>query len=353
MKIHFITKAAFVYDLGFLFYLYFNQEDCLSEESHFLKPNEQNKNHITHLLSMVSPIPQELQLFFYKNDYCKSFFTWQFFHTQKYLFLNEQYDLSTVTQMIETKKEEITKNVFHYYFEHEDITFFDNQEIRLFIINQSIQKSTYNSTLKNSLYSFFIDPDTVWNTLQKQLMEKANILTKYYKDNTLLLQKLSHGFDWASTLKSLKYISVQSLDNLDNMYVSFTLCNNFLHSFYSEQNKIVLFLGASYQEIEKTIIKQSEDPDLELLGNVLCDTNRIKMVDYIASHKEVLVKDIKKHFGFTSANAYYHLNKMQSAGMLLTRYQGKSVLYRINPIYFQRLSDIAQSYGIDSAANLL
>ncbi len=345
MKIHFIKKAAFVYDLGFLFYLYFNKEECISEESRFFKPGKHNMNHMDNILSMLPPIPQELQLFFYKNDYGRIFFTWQFFHSKQHLFLDEQYDLSTVIEMIATQKEEITSNLFRYYFDDENITLLNNQEKRILTINQLIQKSTYNCTLKNSLYAFFIDPEGVWNTLQKQLTEMAAILTKYYKENTLSLQKLTHGFQYETTLKSLKYISNQPLDDLQHMYVSFTLCNSYLHLFRYEKNKVILFLGASYPEIENSIIKQSEAPDLLLLGNILCDNNRLQMIDYIASRKEVSVKDIQKQFGFTAANSYYHLNKMQDAGMLLTRNQGRIVLYRINHIYFQRLSNISGKYG--------
>ena len=58
-----------------------------------------------------------------------------------------------------------------------------------------------------------------------------------------------------------------------------------------------------------------------------------------------ILKDIQDEFGFTAANSYYHLNKMQNSGMLLTRNQGRKVLYRINQIYFNRLSNIFGEYG--------
>lgn len=99
------------------------------------------------------------------------------------------------------------------------------------------------------------------------------------------------------------------------------------------------------EHIAKTIIKQSEDPDLLLLGNVLSDNTRLQMIRFIASEKEVTVKDIQNEFKLTAANSYYHLNKMQDSGMLLTRNQGRRVLYRINHIYFGRLSNISGEYG--------
>lgn len=107
----------------------------------------------------------------------------------------------------------------------------------------------------------------------------------------------------------------------------------------------MLFLGANYQELVNDIIKRSEDPDLLLLGNVLSDNTRLQMIRFIARKKEVAVKDIQDEFGFTAANSYYHLNKMQDSGMLLTRNQGRKVLYRINQIYFNRLSNIFGEYG--------
>ena len=112
-----------------------------------------------------------------------------------------------------------------------------------------------------------------------------------------------------------------------------------------KNNRLFLFLGARYQEIIADIIKQNEDPNLLLLGNVFSDSNRLQMLRFITLKKEITVKDIQNEFGFTAANSYYHLNKMQDAGMLLTRNQGRKVLYRINQIYFNRLSNIFGEYG--------
>ncbi len=345
MKIHFIKKAAFVFDLAYIFYSHFNQEECLADKQRINHVTEQNFNHINSLLSGIPPIPQELRLFFTKNNFERTFFTWHFFHDQKHLFINESYDLSTVQMLLSANKEETIKKLFLYYFENEDMSVLDNQEKRLLTINRLIQKSTYNNALKNSLYAFFIDPEGVLDTLQKQLAEKAKILTKYYKDNQLLLQKLTHGFQYQTVLKSLQYLSNHSFEETQHLYISFTLYNNYLLYSWFEKNKVIVFLGACYEETVNTIIKQNEDPDLLLLGNILSDANRIKMIRFIAKQKEVNVKDIQKQFGFTAANSYYHLNKMQDAGMLLTRNQGRMVLYRINHIYFRRLSNISEEYG--------
>lgn len=345
MKIHFIKKAAFVFDLSFLFFLYFNKDLCFSKEERFFQPTEENRKHVETLLSMISPIPPELYLFFYKSNSSKVFFTEQLFHSQHSCFADETYDLSTILKTITTQKDELNNNLFRYYFEGQNLPNWNEAQERLRYINQLIRKSDYNSTLKNSLYAFFIDPESIWNTLKKQLLEKANLLTEYYKENTLLLQKLSHGFETETTLKGLKYLGNLNIDTVEQIYVSFTLCNSYLFLYYMNNNKLLLFLGAYYQEMIADIIKQSENPDLLLLGNVLSDNTRLQMIRFIARKKEVSVKDIQDEFGFTAANSYYHLNKMQNSGMLLTRNQGRKVLYRINQIYFNRLSNIFGEYG--------
>lgn len=192
MKIHFIKKAAFVFDLSFLFFLYFNKDLCFSKEERFFQPTEENQKHAETLLSMISPIPPELYLFFYKNNSSKVFFTEQLFHSQHSCFTDETYDLSTILKTITTQKDKLNNNLFRCYFEGQTLPNWNEAQERLRYINRLIQKSRYNSELKNSLYAFFIDPESIWNTLQKQLLNKAILLTEYYKNYLMDLKQKPH-----------------------------------------------------------------------------------------------------------------------------------------------------------------
>ncbi len=346
MKIKFIKKAAYVYDLAFLFFLYFNKEFCLSN---FLLYHEGKDNHSEHynkLLGSISPIPKELLLFFVKNDYGKTFFTWNFFHPCTHLFAEEEYDLSTVIKALFNDTDRIKTDMFRYYFENADIEILKSAENPLLNINRFIQESSYSDELKNSMYAFFIDPEGVLKTLAEQLTEKDKILSRYYKENTLLLQKLQHKIQWEPLSECLTYIASKPIDpTIETVYVSFTLCNNYLLLYKLQPQKALLFLGASYEDTVNSVIKQNQMPDLSRLGTVLAEPNRIKMLNYIAHKKEISIKDIQKEFGFTAANSYYHLNKMQEAGILLTRNQGKMILFHINRVYFQRLCDVFKKYS--------
>ena len=155
MNIHFIKKAAFIYDLSFIFFLHFNQELCFSKKERFFKPTEENRKHANTILSVLSPIPQELYLFFYRNNSSRIFFTEQFFHPYHSFFADENYDLSTITEIITTQKEELNNHLFYYYFEGQNLPNWNDTQERLVYINQLIQKSEYNSEIKNSLYAFY------------------------------------------------------------------------------------------------------------------------------------------------------------------------------------------------------
>ena len=67
-------------------------------------------------------------------------------------------------------------------------------------------------------------------------------------------------------------------------------------------------------------------------------------MNYILKKGEVTVKEVEQDLGFTTANAYYHLNLMLRYGILSIRNQGRTVLYRLDKGYLQGLCEVIRKY---------
>lgn len=85
--------------------------------------------------------------------------------------------------------------------------------------------------------------------------------------------------------------------------------------------------------------------ELHVFANALAEKNRVDILEMIYRKGEITIRDIEQELGLTGTNAYYHLTLMLQANLLLSRNQGRTVLYSLNNRYFAVVCDMLSKYA--------
>lgn len=346
-NIKFLREPGYIYDLFFLFTLYFNKEFCLTKSINYNKSTEDTE-YYNKMLDKYLPISDELLVFFYMPDNNRNFMS-TFYH-EPYITDSAlgKYNLAKVQTLL-SDYEQVVENLMKFYFKEIDEQTFNDGKKSLLVINELIKNSKYNSAVKSALYSFFIEPEKAIQKLSYELMTKEYLLSLHYEKNIELITELKQKFDCELVIDKMKQVKQQTVDlgAFSNVFISFCLKNKNCIRIHFIDEGVLLFLGSNYIEILEYLNKQTRLPELEVFGHAVSERNRIDILNLIKQHKEVTIKDIEQEFGFSGTNAYYHLSLMIKAGMLKTRNRGRTVLYSINQQYFSVLCEMLGNYYKD------
>lgn len=346
-NIKFLKEPGYIYDLFFLFTLYFNKEFCLTKFINYNKSSEDTECY-NRMLDEYLPISDELVVFFLMPDNNRNFMS-TFYH-EPYITdsVLGKYNLAKVQTLL-SDYDQVVENLMKFYFKEIDEKTLNEGKKSLSVINELIKNSKYNSVVKSALYSFFIEPEMAIEKLSHELMEKEYVLSQQYENDIELVTNLIHHFDYELVIDKMKQDKQQAIDigEFSNVFISFCLKNKNCIRIHFFDEGVLLFLGSDYVEVLDYLNKQACLPELEVFGHAVSERNRIDILNLIKQRKEVTIKDIEQEFGFSGTNAYYHLSLMIKAGMLKTRNRGRIVLYSINQQYFSVLCEMLSNYYKD------
>lgn len=343
-NIKFIKDPGYIYDLLFLFTLYFNKEYCLT---HFINYNKSSEDtdYFNKLLLDFGSISEELLPFFYLKDDKKSFMTQYYYEPYKEEFTTT-YNISSVQAALSDYDSFIT-NLIKFYFI--DITDKALEEFKNSVTAMSrlIKNSKYSGDIKSSLYAFFLEPIPAIQKLSYELIAKDFLLSQRYEKDFRKIAELQQqiNIDQISNKLKMGNLHEGNLDFFNDIYLTFCLFNkNCIKSHYYE-DKAVLLLGYDYIDYIDYVINANRMPELDAFGNALSENNRLDILDLIACKDEITIRDIEQELGFTGTNAYYHLSLMMKANMIKSRNQGRTVLYSINKRYFDVVCNMLSKYS--------
>lgn len=332
-NVKFLKEPGYMYDLFFLFTLYFNKDYCLT---HYVNKGSTDEDVAEYkkILVELDSIPEDLYPFFYLKDKDTSFMT-LVYYIQYSNIITSGYNLKFVQREL-SNYDKVTENLIKYYFPDVTDSVLDECKHSVNAIGRIIKESDYNNDIKCGLYSFFIDPATAIQRLSYELMEKSFWLSQKYEKYYSLNESLMNNFDIEDTVNKMNVTLNQKLDFsvYNNICVSFCFLNfNTLHCLLHNTG-IFFVLGSKYNETLNYLVSVDDNPNLDLFGNALSVRDRIDMLDYIDRVGETGIKEIEHEFNMSGTTAYYHLSMLIKGGMLKTRNSGRIVLYSVNREYF-------------------
>lgn len=342
-NIKFIKEPGYIYDLFFLFMLYFNKDYCLKNYINYNKA-EEDTDYFNKITSDFELISDDLLLFFYIKEDKKCFMTQLYYEPYKTMFTTT-YNLEIIQTAL-TDYEQVIDNLLKFYFmDIDQQTLFEcKKSVR--DIGKLIKNSNYNDSVKSNLYAFFLDPIPVIQRLSYELMEKEFQLSKLYEKRFKDIIELQQQFVIDDLSSKLKQINTQQVDlgSFNEFYISIcTINKNCIKSHYYDDN-LLLILGTDYQNYADFIINQNRSPELDAFGTAISEKNRLEILDLILKKGEISIKDIEQTLGFSGTNSYYHLSLMIKVNMIRTRNQGKTVLYSINEQCFYTIREMLNKY---------
>ncbi len=217
--IKFIREPGYIYDLFFLFTLYFNKDYCITN---FINRNRSGEDveHYNKLLSTLPPIPSELLPFFYITESGKNFISQYYYDTYKEQFV-DNYDFDFIRDLL-TDQDKVTDNIISFFFK--DLPEEEISECKTSInaVDKLLKRCKHSADLKCSLYSFFISPDSTIQKLSYELAAKEAILEQQYEKSYELLSDFQNEFDFDAFSADLQNCQNQKsyIDSFDNIYVS-------------------------------------------------------------------------------------------------------------------------------------
>lgn len=284
-------------------------------------------NNNTKLKSLdLREVPECIRLFFYKGNVECSYMEKILIESYDELLLND--NISVIQDKV-IDCEKTVKGVCDFYFNKIiDLTFNDYKFICN--INKEISKSAYPNEIKSALYSLFIEPHKTVNALMRTIFGLYSQLIRVYENHIFSISKMKQEVNEIELFRNINISNYLS----DGIICSICLFDNeCVKSIQIKNNKLLLILGIDY----KKTIEKSNQLDLKEFGYVLTEMNRLKIIDMMHTSDEITIKQIEQQLHLSGTNAYYHLSLMTKAGMVTTRYEGRTVFYSLNKSYFKML----------------
>ncbi|HIQ59668.1 MAG TPA: helix-turn-helix transcriptional regulator [Candidatus Merdivicinus intestinavium] len=341
----FVKGPGYVYDLFYIFSLYFNRKERFDLDANMNKV-ESDLTFQNQILQDFSPIPSELELFFHLRKNSRGFLPTYYFNPYQNHFSND-FDFNFLLQEL-SDHERLIENLIEFYFpnmNHKDIVKEKNS-----ILEMSKRIDTadeYDETIKRKLYSFLVNPEPIIQKLIYELMAKELLLSQYYAKNYQQIVDMQNEFDFnifAQEMKEFRNIDFLATEANNEIYISTCLLNKNCVCLFVQSECTTILLGYDYHDSILTFFSQRHQPSLKEFGDIITEQNRIDILNLLVERKEVTIKDLEKLLNFSGSTAYYHLTMMMRYNMVKTRNQGRTVFYSLNEQYFESIIKVLSKY---------
>ncbi len=309
-----------VSDVGILYDVFYIVEKCL------------NEGEITDLVELKE-VPEVIKLFFYKGIGGKTLI--QQISDEKIAELLDKKVLEKITEALSDSRF-IADKVLGFYFAKEKIEYGADDYDFVRTINKLIFKSSYSLDIKNSLYCFFIEPETVLNEVIKVLKQlyhhQVALIDNDYAETAL---KIQQELNVAELLKKLDITNCS-----DKIILAPCIINKEYFSVINNKNAIVLIMGEEY---EKSFEKSAEDI-LNDFASVFSEVNRIRILNSLHKNNEMIISEITNTLNLTATNVYYHLSLMLNTGIIKKRNKGRTIIYSLNKNNIMKVCEELSKY---------
>ena len=342
-NIEFLKEPGYVYDLLHIFIFHFNK-DNLNNYINFDKSTE-NMEFFNRLQFEFTDIPQELFVFFYRKEEGRCFLPQYCYYdnVEKYQadfqFEHMQDDLLDTEKMV--------TRMIQFYFPKLSDEEVQKYRKNLKLLVQLIDESQYSDYVKEKLCVFFVNYEWIIKKLNFELISKEAQLKFYYERNYKLIADFQNALDFSDfAFKVFKDFGNEYRYNENNtVYISPCIVNkNCIVNCFLEDSAIAI-MGIDAESSLESLKNQRRLVDLDVFGTAVSEKNRIGIIDALLVRDELSMRDIERMFEISSTNAYYHLNLMLKANIILSRNQGRTMLYSLNREYFDTLIGALKKYG--------
>ena len=235
----------------------------------------------------------------------------------------------------------LTEQIEKFYFENTEISYVNGDWSSLQSASEKIHSLELPHRMKYYLMNFFLDPVAYTKKLIKSIIDISAQISNLYENHYKVLADRISSFTENILNDIAENNKTYIIDINKPIYCSFGILNPDSINLWELKGVQFLYLGINY----KVGIKNEELFDVEQLGKVLSDPNRVKILNHILRNGSTTVSTINRVFGFSGTTSYYHLSMMHKAGMLNISSKSKVIDYSINSKFFGNVLTFFKKYA--------
>lgn len=327
MASNYISSAGYMYDLLYMYKLYFNKGEWMTE---FVlhKKAEQDKDFYNSIMKLFDTAPDEGALFFYIKDAGQTFMDTLLFEM---MHCSEGLSFSRFCNVFEDGA--ATKRKLFFYYLDQDIEQMSTAEAV-----DCIDRSAYPEGIKHLLISFLIREKDYVQSIAADLAVKDEIVSSYYEENKKIIPNICATVS-EETLQEL----IGGKDGAKLNYGISLIGRNEIVTVESEEDSLII-LGCDFLNVLEEQKEETTNLDITGFGKVMSESNRMVILDMLLDNKELSTSEIAKRLRVSVNAAYYHLNMMTDIEMLYSRTEGRTVYFKINPSHFAAVRKALEKY---------
>lgn len=324
-------EPGFVYDLIFIFVLYFNKEAWTKKFVNTDKGQE-DIDFYNEILNKFPPFPEELKPFFYLRDDNGCMMNMKYFQSNLLMYFNG-HGMDFLYNEINNASN-MRHNLVNFYIDP-NISIEGSGNYSVYELSKLLLKQDLPDDVKQMVMLSLMDIKVSCNKIIEIFMMVERVLEEYYREHYDMVVNLCNTVDKDMIENSFK-IAENSEYKFEDMELEVSACliNINLFRFSFMNSKTAVIIGVNGEEAMTSLSNRHNEVDVSLFGKILSDVSRIKVLQMLASEGELFTGEIAQELGTALPSAYYHLEMMMSAKMLHSRNKGRAVYYSINQNYF-------------------
>ena len=339
-KFKYIKNIGYIYDLFNIFILYFNSVDWYNDIEEYSSKSREDYVYFDEIIKDCGKISMDLYPLFYrrKRDVC--FITNYYFHN---IFDYNDLNFYNICENLKDK-DEFLKNLIEFYFNEKDIKNVN--------INDQIEKMNEEIELKYRLIRMFSNINEIIDLLIQALTTAKALLDKIYeKRDFCLKEQINYFADENNFIKVYQFYNIIKDDQKETVY-SISLIDRYAY-LYKKNDLLETFIFGD--DCKNYFIENDDKKDIEvdttILGKIISEDIRIKILELLKEHGELYTGEICKLMNMKMTAVFHHLNMMYSVKMLKIRNEGRKVFYNINNTYFTAAKKALSKFMIKEIKN--
>lgn len=309
------TDPGAIMDMYFIFVLYFNQD---SWESHFADTHA-DMIYYKNLMNECGHIDPCCSAFFRQKDHTMSFFS-RMIAIRQFHHLGGSIQFSDILHALDNQDVPIFQMMWDFWTDTTPMPNNTNDIVQY--ISDSL---ICDDDTKQSLISYFSDPEPYENALRQAIVDKYDLVSTLRKKHEIDIQKhIDALHNDPDAFLQPAFNTIHCEQSPDTQYISFCLLHKKIIYIYQSPN--IIILGSDYQITDNNI----HENDLVSLASALCNSDRANIVRYIWEHGESSIHKISASLGIPLDATSYHLVVLDNAGIVLPRQTDDTTFYRFH-----------------------
>ena len=349
-NIVYLKEPGILYDMLFALKLRFNGERAYLPLRTGTSLYDQNENLYRLIIERLSDISDKLLPFFY-YDKDKDISTGMVTYVREYINLTAFQESGLIEHFYTTLRDinRLKQSIYKNYISDDCPDDFDKNT--LYTIKDNLFNADLPSDVKMYLLGFLLYGEYEIEEIIAEFRNVESICRELNQIHQSEIEQLFDRFE-SEHLRTLSALHCIDISQYENVYVTYCSVNIVAASFEKDDRKWLSVLGLQIHQLLAVYYTEIEASEIDLLGlsRVLYDEQRLRILDMLVI-EDMYCAQIAKKLGLKSNSTIYHLNHLETEGLIINYKIGRKIYYKINNNYFCSVIDYLKEKFVERKKN--